>query len=153
VPLIGGKYVAIAPPQVMLDVRKDTDWLTAAQRVQDGAGLFKNGEIELDGCVFVPHDNPWQEGNTYKTYSSSGANFGVLYLGEGSFGTPELSNTKAGASPMAPKMTILAQPDKSDPLNLNTFVGWKSYYGAKALITNDATDVPHHMLFRCKSTF
>jgi N4-gp56 family major capsid protein len=152
VPLIEGKYAVLVPPQVMLDVRKDVDWVSAATRMADGS-IFKNDEIELDGGVFIPHDNPWREGATYKTYSASGANFGVLYLGDGAFGTPQLDNNKAGGSPMAPRMNILTSPDKSDPLNLKTFIGWKAFYGAKALITNVADDVPHFLLFRTKTTF
>lgn len=152
VPMIGGKYVAVTPPQVMHDLRQDTDWVNAATQVNNEA-LYKNGEIMLDGAVFVPHDNPFREGATYKTYSASGANFTVHYLGAAAFGTPELSNKRAGGSPMGPRMNILSNADKSDPLNLKTFIGWKAYYGAAPFITNVSGEVPHYLSFRCKSTF
>lgn len=152
VPMIGGKYVAITPPQVIHDIRQDTDWVSAATQV-DNQALYKRGQIELDGCVFVEHDNPFREGSTYKTFSATGANFTVHYLGQGAFGIPELSNKRAGASPMGPRMTILSNPDKSDVLNLKTLIGWKAFYGAKAFITSVSDDVPHYLSFRCKSTF
>lgn len=152
VPMIGGKYVALTPSAVIHDIRQDTDWVNAATQVNNQA-LYKRGTIELDGCVFVEHDNPWTENAVYGTYAAGGENYTVTYLGAGSFGCPELSNKKAGGSPMSPKMTILSQPDKSDPLNLKTYIGWKAMYGAKAFITNVAGEVPHHLNFRCKSTY
>jgi N4-gp56 family major capsid protein len=149
---IGGKYVAATPPQVIHDIRQDTDWLAAATQVNNQA-LYKRGVIELDGCVFVEHDNPFREGATYKTFSEAGENYSVQYLGADAFGCPELSNKRAGGGQMGPRMTILANADKSDPLNLKTSIGWKSFWGCKPFITNVAGDVPHYLIFRCKSTF
>lgn len=152
VPKLNGRYVAVLPPEVMHDVRQDTDWVTAATRVNKGEAFYKDAEIELDGCVFVEANNPFRETN-YKTYAATGKVFSTIYLGEGAFGTPELSNNKAGGSPMGPKMNILAQPDKADPLNLKTFIGWKAFYGAKSLTTSEASDVPHYLVLRSQSTF
>jgi len=158
VPTIGGKYVAAVAPEVMQDVRQDTDWLTSAQRVNNGQGLYKNAEIELDGCVFVPNDNTFIEDETYGTYDDvdndgDGLIYNNLYLGADAFGIPQLTNNKAGGSPMGPKLIVLAQPDKADPLNLITSIGWKTYYGCKPFITNVAGDVPHYLNFRCKASF
>ncbi|HVX56970.1 MAG TPA: N4-gp56 family major capsid protein [Candidatus Saccharimonadales bacterium] len=152
VPKRGGQYVAVVCPEIMHDVRQDTDWIEAATRDYPNKALFKDGEISLDGAVFVEQNNPFRE-NVYKTNAAAGKVFSALYLGDGAFGTPELSNNKAGGSPMGPKLNILAQPDKADPLNLKTLVGWKAYYGAKALITNEASDVPHYGILRVQSTF
>jgi N4-gp56 family major capsid protein len=152
VPKINGKYIVACPPQVIHDVRQDTDWVTAATRVDNAQAVYKDAEIELDGGVFVEHNNPFRE-TAYKTYAAAGTVFTVIYLGEGAFGTPELSNNKAGGSPLGPKMNILAQPDKADPLNLKTFIGWKAFYGAASLTTSEASDVPHYVLARCQSTF
>lgn len=152
VPMIGGKYVCLTPPAVIHDIRQDADWVAAATHVNNQA-LYKRGQIELDGCVFVEHDNPWIEAAVYGTYNAAGENYTVTYLGQGAFGAPELSNKKAGGSPQGPRMTILSSADKSDPLNLKTYIGWKSLYGAKAFITNVAGEVPHYLNFRCKSTY
>ena len=158
VPMIGGKYVAATPPQIIHDIRQDTTW-TAAATYSDPEKLYKGMQIMLDGCAFVEQTNPWREGATYKTYSATGANYGTIYLGEGAFGCPELTNTRAGGSPMSPKLVVLAQPDKYDPLNLQTTIGWKAFYGAKLLVatTNGTTPAswerPRALLLRSKSTF
>lgn len=152
VPMIGGKYVAVTPPQVFMDIRQDTDWVNAATQVNNEA-LYKNGEISLDGCVFVTHDNPFRENAVYKTYAATGVNYTVHYLGMGAFGVPQLSNKRAGGSPMGPRLNVLANADKNDPLNLKTYIAWKAFYGAKAFITSVAGEVPHYLSFRCKSTF
>jgi N4-gp56 family major capsid protein len=158
VPMIGGKYVAITPPQVVHDMRQDTTWTNAATNA-DPEKLYKRLALMLDGCAFVEATNPFREGATYGTYSASGANFNTIYLGEGAFGCPELSDKRAGGSPMAPKMVVLAQPDKSDPLNLKTTIGWKAMYGCKLLIaTTDGTtpaswEKPRALVLRTKSTF
>jgi len=152
VPMIGGKYVAVTPPAVIHDIRQDTDWVNAATQVNNQA-LYKRGVIQLDGCVFVEHDNPFREEATYGTHSATGSNFTTFYLGRDAFGCPELSNKKAGGSPMGPRMTVLANADKGDPLNLKTFIGWKCFYGAAPFITNVSGEVPHYLQFRCKSTF
>lgn len=152
VPMIGGLYPVLTPPQVFQDIRQDADWVAAATQVNNQA-LYKRGQIQLDGGVFVEHDNPFREGATYKTYSATGANYTVMYLGADAFGCPELSNKRAGGSQMGPRISVLANADKTDPLNLKTFIAWKAYWGAKAFITNVSGDVPHYLLFRCKSTF
>lgn len=152
VPMIGGKYVVAVPPQVIHDIRQDTDWVNAATQVNNNA-LYKRASIMLDGGVFVEHDNPFREAATYGTYSASGANFSVFYLGDGAFGCPELSNKRAGGSQFGPRIIVLAAPDKSDPQNLKTTIAWKSLWGAGPLITNVAGEVPHYLQFRCKSTW
>ena len=155
---IGGKYVAITPPTVIHDVRLDETWVKAVTSV-DTPALYKGGQIQLDGCVFVEATNPWIEGSTYGTYSATGDNYGVIYLGEGAFGVPELSNGRAGGSPMGPRMNILASADKTDPQNTTTLIAWKCFYGCGALIVkgNDGNvpswEVPRYGILRVKSTW
>ena len=159
VPMIGGKYVCACAPAVISDVRQDADWIATATRMADGS-MYKNAEIELDGGVFTSNDNTFIEsqGTAYGTYNDADANnkglsYANIYLGAEAFGIPELSNKRAGGSQMAPRVIVLAQADKSDPLNLKTSIAWKSFFGAKAFITNVAGEVPHYGLLRCKSTF
>lgn len=155
VPMINGKYVAIVPPEIMHDMRQDTTWVQGA--VYDVGQLWKNGQMILDGAVFVEATNPFTESSTYKTFSSTDPGTGLIYtsfyLGENAFGVPELSNDKAGSSPYGPRLIILAQPDKSDPLNLIVTIGWKTFYGAKPLITNVSGEVPRYVQLRTKSSF
>ena len=152
VPMIDGNYVAVTPPQVIHDIRQDTTWV-AASTYRDTQNLYKREQIRLDGAAFVEHTNPFIEGAVYKTYNGAGTNFTTYYLGDGAFGVPQLDNDKAGSAPMGPKMVILAAPDKTDPLNLICTVGWKSYYGCAALVTNLSGEIPRHLSLRTKSTF
>lgn len=159
IPTIGGKYVAAVSPIVMNDVRADTDWLTAAQRVDNAAGLYKNAQIELDGAVFVENDNSFIE-DVYGTYgdtnlagAGNGSVYTTLYLGAEAFGVPGLANKRAGGSPMGPRIVVLAAADKADPLNLKTSIAWKSFYGAKPFITNVAGEFPHYVALRTKASF
>ncbi len=154
VPMINGKYVAVVPPEIMHDMRQDTTWVSAA--VYDVGTLWKNAQMVLDGAVFVEATNAFAE---YATYGTAGADAGngliysMFYLGADAFGIPELANDKAGSSAYGPKLIILAQPDKADPLNLVVTIGWKCFYGAAPLITNVAGEQPRYVIVRAKSTF
>lgn len=155
VPMVNGKYIAVTPPEVMHDMRQDTTWVSAA--VYDVGQIYKNAQMMLDGAIFVEATNPFTEGNVYGTLTTTdpgtGLIYSIFYLGEDAFGIPELSNDKAGSNPYGPKLIILAQPDKSDPLNLLVTIGWKVYYGAKALITNQAAELPRYIQARVKTTY
>lgn len=152
VPMIGGKYVAAIAPEVMHDVRQDTTWVTAATRV-DTQNLYKRGTIELDGAVFVEHNNSHRESDTYGTYNATGGVFSNLYFGEGAFGVPELSAKQAGGGGMNPNIIVITKPDHSNPLSQWVTLGWKAFYGAALLVTNEATDKPRVLNLRTKSTF
>lgn len=159
VPTIGGNYVAITPPQVMHDLRQDTTWVSAATQVDTGS-LYKRGQIKLDGAVFVEADNASIEGDTYQTQlgtttitSTNTTVYSTWYLGRDAFGCVELNDKRAGSSMMGPKLIVNDSPDKNDPLNLKTVVGWKAFFGCKALHTSETSDVPHYVQLRTKSTF
>ncbi len=162
IPKINGKYVSIVAPQVVKDIREDTTW-TQTGIQQDKHALFTDSELMLDGVVFVEANNPWVEGATYGTESvtdpGDGLVYSSIYLGAEAFGIPNLSNKQAGGSQSAPKLIILNQPDKADPINQKTTIGWKSFFGAGAFIaTSDGTtrfsgERPHYGILRTKSTF
>jgi len=152
VPKINGRFVAVTPPEVIHDLRQDTTVTNAMTNV-DSDKLYKNAQVMLDGVVFVEAHNPFREGATYKTFSATGVNFSTIYLGDAAFGVPGMDNPKAGGSPMSPQLILINKPDHANPLGLYVQLGWKAMYGAKALITNVAGEVPHHLLLRTKSTF
>ena len=158
VPTIGGRYVCLAPPEVFQDIRQDSTWLAAA--VFDSAklkDLYKWGEFDLDGCVFVENQSPFMEKATYGVYDNTGTGlqtiYSLIYLGMEAFGVPKLSGSVAGSDPRSPSLILLTQPDKSDPANQIVTIAWKAYYQAALLLTSEATDVPHLCVQRCKSTF
>ena len=130
-PEIDGGYVAVAAPQVLRDIMRDSDWLNAATR--SNVSALYNGEAgSLYGVRFVEDTNPWRTGVSdanHDTYSASGAAFGTIFLGGEAFGVPALS----GDSPMSPSIQIVDTPDKKDPLNQVITVGFKTMYTSKVL--------------------
>lgn len=131
-PEINGGYVAIAAPQVLRDIMRDSDWLNAATR--SNVGALYNGEVgSLYGVRFVEDTNPWRSGTAtdaaIDTYNATGAGFATIFLGGEAFGVPALS----GDSPMSPSIQIVDTPDKKDPLNQVITVGFKTMYTSKVL--------------------
>lgn len=162
VPMINGKYICALPPEIMADLRQDAVWIASAQYNNNRAAgsLDQWVEFELDGCRFIENQSPWIEtAGNYGKYSPDAndnvANniYAALYLGAEAFGVPKLSGMRAGSDPKAPSLIILDKPDKADPLNQKTTFGWKAYYQAGLLWTNEATDVPRVVVARCKSTY
>lgn len=131
-PRIGGRYVAIAPPQVTRDLQRDDDWLDAA-KYSNVQALYKGEVGMIYGVRVVEDTNPFIESDTLGTYASAGGIFSTFVVGEGAYGCPKLAGTQ---SPWTPKVTILDKADKSDPLNQTKLVGWKSFWAAKVLNAN-----------------
>jgi len=150
-PKDGKMFAAVVPPQVMFDIRQDGT-LVGAMQYRDNALLYKWEEFALDGIAFIESTNPWVE-SVYGTYNSAGGIYTNLYFGDDAAGTILISDKKAGSSPAAPKISILDQPDKSDPYNQLIIGAWKSYYGSILKLTSDSTDVPHVVASRVQSTF
>lgn len=141
-PKVNGKYVCVVPPQLVHDLRQDTDWLDAAK--YSAVSKLYNDEIgELDGVRYVEATNPFIEGNTYGTYNAAGTILSALYFGRDAFGAPEL----AGNSPYSPRIIVNDKPDKSDPLNQFCTAGWKSFWASILLNSSFIVAV------RAKSTY
>jgi len=131
-PQIAGQYVMIASPQVTRDLMNNSDWLEA-HKYSAVQGLFKGEVGSFHGVKVIEDTNPYIEGGTTKgTYNASGDMFTSVVLGGSAFGVPAL----AGESPKSPSIMIVDKPDKSDPLNQTTTIGWKAYYCAKVLNQN-----------------
>ena len=161
VPMINGKYVALLAPEVMYDLRQDSVWLASAQfnNNRNAGQLDSWVEFELDGCQFVENQSAFMEtSGAYGQYSPDAngnlANniYSNIYLGAEAFGVPKLSGMRAGSDPKAPSMIILDKPDKADPLNQQTSFGWKAFYQAGLLWTNETYDLPHCVVLRSKTT-
>lgn len=162
IPKVGGYYIGIVPPQVIFSIRKDTTWVQYAVFQQNKNPLLNDSDLFLDGVAFMEANNPWTETTLYGTESVSGADiiYTSLFLGAESFGIPTLSNTRAGGSQQAPKITILNNADKADPHNQITVFAWKSMFGCGPFIAagyntsataNTIGDVPRYVAFRSKS--
>lgn len=157
VPKIGGRYVCVTPPQVIHDMRQDATWVQTGT-YQDKNALFKDLEIDLDGVAFVEANNPWIE-NAYGVEVTSGSpaaaksSYSNIYLGADAFGIPNLTNKQAGGSQSAPKLIVLNSPDKADPLNQITTLGWKAFWGAGPFVTTVNQERPRYGILRTLSTF
>jgi N4-gp56 family major capsid protein len=164
IPTIGGNYVAITSPRVTHDIRQDELWLRAA--TFKGDPLYKDLDLMLDGVAYVKAHNPWVEDQVYGTEdvtpaTADGLIYSTIYLGKDAFGAPKLSNAVAGQSPVAPRVTILDKPDKSDIANRKTVLSWKAYYGAGPFICKTETggaanaigERPRYIVLRSRSTF
>lgn len=161
VPMINGKYVALLAPEVLYDLRQDSVWISSAvyNNNKQAGSLDQWVDFELDGCQFVENQSPFIEtaGNYGKYSPDANGNlanniYANIYLGAEAFGVPKLSGMRAGSDPRSPSIIILDKPDKADPLNQKTTFGWKAFYQAGLLLTNEATDVPHLVVLRSKST-
>lgn len=118
-PTISGKYVAIIHPYVAYDLMRDPEWIDAHKYAQP-TNLFE-GEIgEIGGVRFV---------QTTEAKIYDGGVFGTLFLGDGAYGTTEISG--GGME------TIVKQKGSggtSDPLDQRSSVGWKGLKTAELLI-------------------
>ena len=152
-------------------MRQDAVWqATAIYNNAKGSGidLTRWVEFDLDGVSYVENQSPFIEstvnpsgggGGGYGIYSPDATaivqnnSYACLFLGKGAFGVPKLAGMRAGSDPYAPSMIVLDKPDKSDPANQETVYSWKAYYNSILLWTNEATDVPHLVVQRCRTKF
>lgn len=161
VPMINGKFVAVVAPEVMSDIRQEQTWVSSAifNNNKAAGSLNQWVEFDLDGCSFVEAQSPFIETTQYGQYGPDAGGdiskniYSNIYLGAEAFGVPKLSGMRAGSDPKAPSLIVLDKPDKADPLNQLTTIGWKAFYQAGLLWTNEATDLPHLGILRTKSTF
>lgn len=127
-PTINGKYVAIIHPYVAYDLMRDPEWIDA-HKYTEVTNLYE-GEIgELAGVRFV-------QTTEAKIYTGTGcpeglAVFGSLFIGEGAYGTTEISG--GGLQTFVKQ---LGSGGTSDPLNQRSTVGWKASKTAMLLIPN-----------------
>ena len=170
VPMVGGKYPVIIPSPVLFDLRQDTTWTNTAQYNPDKL-LYPWAQFELDGGIFVEAMRPdllfvenaaVSSGTGYGVHapaaintpssSSAGPIYSTLYLGADAFGVPKMVGD-AGSNPAAPSLQIVKNPDSGNPLGQFIYVGWKAFYMAALLYTSEASDVPHVVQLRTRSTF
>ena len=120
-PTINGKYVAIIHPYVAYDLMRDSEWIDA-HKYANPTNLYE-GEIgEIHGVRFV---------QTTEAKIFEGGVFASLFLGDGAYGTTEI--TGGGLQ------TIIKQKGSAgtaDPLDQRSSIGWKAMKTAKILVEN-----------------
>ena len=129
-PKIAGKYVAAVVPSVSRDLQNDKTVWQDINKYGNAEKIF-NGEVgSIYGAKVVEHNNGFVAAATQGTTSATGNVYSTHVFGANAFGIPDLSNL---GSPMAPQVTIVKGPDKSDPLNQRTLIGYKVYWATKVL--------------------
>jgi N4-gp56 family major capsid protein len=128
-PKIGGYYIAAMPPQVSRDIQNNKDVWIPVHVYNETENVFKGEVGRIYGAKVIEHTNPFVQGGTQGTYSSSGTVFSTHVFGMGAYGVPNL----ASMSPFAPQVSIVKGADKADPLNQKTLVGFKTFYASKVL--------------------
>jgi N4-gp56 family major capsid protein len=170
VPMVGGKYPVLIPTPVLFDLRQDTMWQNTAQYNPDKL-LYPWAQFELDGGVFVEAMSPnllfvedasqaaasgmgvhAPASTSTQSAASAGAIYSTLYLGADAFGIPKMVGD-AGSDPATPSLRIVKNPDSGNPLGQFIYVGWKAFYMAALLWTSEASDVPHVVQLRTRSSF
>lgn len=116
-----GLFRAIIPTSAAYDLRGNSEWLNANTYVN--VDLYKNGQLGvLHGVKFAETNNEIYQASTvnvYHTYVFGKNAYGMLNLA----GQPE-------------KRIIVKNPgmsDTSNPLDMYSTIGWKSYFVAKVL--------------------
>lgn len=118
-PTIKGKYVAIIHPFAAYDLMRDPEWIDAHKYAQP-ENLFE-GEIgEIAGVRFV---------QTTEAKIYAGGVFGTLFMGDGAYGTTEISG---GGLQMIIKQKGSA--GTADPLEQRSSCGWKAMKTAELLV-------------------
>ena len=125
-----GYYVAVVGPQQARDLLADSEWQEAHHYAEPQARL--RGEIgRMHGVRFVETTEPHiadTAGSQYTYNAAAGTpGYGSVVVGQEAYGIPALGSQ----SPYSPSVYIVNGADKSDPLNQQIKVGFKTFFAAK----------------------
>jgi N4-gp56 family major capsid protein len=124
--MFGSYYGALISPYPGMDFKRDTTW-TSANQYSNISELWR-GEIgRWFGFRFVETTQPGREDTDGTENRTSGNVFHTLFFGRNAFGHTELQGANQ-------RLIYVNQgPDKKDPLDMYTIVGWKQIFAIKAL--------------------
>lgn len=124
-PFADGKYVAIARPEAVRDLRDAAGWKDWHAYTHPEA--MYNGEVGyVEGCRFVQQTAYGSWTLTGDTMSTSGTLYATLIFGQGAYGVTELGGLKQ----------IVTRPnnyDSGNPLGLWSTIGWQTKMAACTL--------------------
>lgn len=132
-PIIGNAYALIAHPDVIADLRQDTNWVSA---VNYSSPTPSN---EYRGDLFTGELGYWQGARVISTtmsptYAAAGSTaqtvYGVLCYGKGAYAVSEFSGG------LKTFIHTGGVQDTSDPLEQRSTVGWK-WEGVAAILDNN----------------
>ena len=149
-PKFGGDYVAVIPPQGSYDFFNDPKWVDVSKYAA-AKQIFKGELGYWYGVRIVEAGNPFVESSaedgTEGAFNDSDLANGIyrtLVFGKDAFGVAKLAGTN---SPWKPNVIINSAPDKSDPLNQITQIGYKLFWASVLLNQKFVVSVSHKTTF------
>lgn len=134
-PFDDGNFRGIVDPTVSDGIRSDSNfatWMAYTNR----AAMEKGQLGVIEKVLFDESSNamtvPVVASNWSGFYSGGGKLHGTLIFGKGAYGVTKLGGKDA-------KVSVVSGPDKSDPLNQITYIGYK--LGATAKILNPSAGI------------
>lgn len=145
----GGHYIAVLSPRQAYDLRRDPTWENVGtysdkEKIYRGEiGKLFNVKVIVttNAKTFTSFDwnadndavDPTGGGIVAEDLTGTNGTYEMgIVLGKECLGTIKMGGTPG---PMSPSIVINNQPDKTDPLNQYTMLGWKAYYATKVLNT------------------
>ena len=123
-----GNFRGIIHPTVSKHIRADSNFATWMAYTNRAA--MEKGQLGVVENVLFDESSQAMTvavlSSTWSGYVSGGTLYGTLICGRGAYGVSKLRGQDA-------KVNIISGPDKSDPLNQHTYVGYKLGMAAKIL--------------------
>ena len=85
-------------------------------------------------CLFVGTTAPYREVAAGTTDMTAGGLFHSMLFGRKAFANAKINGGNQG-------IIVLQAPDKSDPLNMHTVIGWKKIFKPKALTSTHCVSI------------
>jgi len=132
-PMIGNAYACVAHPDVIYDLRQDTNWVSAVNYSSPTPGNDNRGDL------FTGELGYWQGARVISTtmspvYAAAGFSaqniYGTLVYGKGAYAVSEF------AGGLKTYIHTGGVQDTSDPLEQRSTVGWK-WEGVAAILDNN----------------
>lgn len=127
-PFDDGEYRGVIHPTVSKHIRSDSNFATWMAYTNRSA--MEKGKLgTIEGVMFEESSQAMKVAvlsSTWSGFVSGGTLYGTLIVGRGAYGVSKLRGQDA-------KVNIVSGPDKSDPLNQHTYIGYKFGMAAKPL--------------------
>lgn len=136
----GNAWLSTVAPETEYDFLGDSTFVLTSQ--YSNAKALYNGEMGMwMGIRFLDTTAPYRELLAGTTEMDTGGLIHNMVFGRKAFGVGKITGGNQG-------IVVLQGPEKSDPLNMQTIVGWKAIFQPRALtslhcvsIISGATDV------------
>lgn len=139
-PFDDGNYRGIIHPTISDHIRSDTTFPTWMAYTNRASALDKGKLGVIERVLFSESPNAFTTTVNASAWAASyvsagGTIYGTLICGRQAYGVTKLGGKDA-------KVTMVSGPDKADPLNQVTFVGYKLYMAAKVLNPSAGVIIP-----------